>query len=190
MAASYADVEQLKAWLTIPVSDNTRDTALTAALDSASRYIDEHCGRRFYLDAEASARTYVADLSPARTAILVDDIGALDGLAVETGGTALTGYRTFPSDAIVQEYPIIALVADGGWSAKGTRTVTVTARWGWPTIPGPVVQAALIQAARLWKRKDSPEGVIGSADWGAIRTSRVDPDVMALLSAYRHTKVA
>jgi hypothetical protein len=43
------------------------------------------------------------------------------------------------------------------------------------------VQATLIQAARLYRRKDSPEGVTGSAEWGVVRLPRIDPDVSALI---------
>ncbi|MDX2921298.1 hypothetical protein PV370_25695, partial [Streptomyces sp. NE06-03C] len=62
--------------------------------------------------------------------------------------------------------------------------VQVTARWGWPAVPDEIVQATLIQAARLYKRKDSPEGVTGSAEWGVVRLSRRDPDVWALIEHY------
>jgi hypothetical protein len=38
---------------------------------------------------------------------------------------------------------------------------------------------------RLYKRKDSPEGVLGTAEWGGpVRLSRVDPDVAALLTPF------
>jgi hypothetical protein len=59
--------------------------------------------------------------------------------------------------------------------------VRVTAKWGWPAVPDTVVQATLIQASRLYRRKDSPEGVLGSAEWGTVRLGRVDPDVYALI---------
>ena len=51
-------------------------------------------------------------------------------------------------------------------------------------MPAQVAQATLIQAARLYKRRESPEGVLGNAEWGSIRLSRVDPDVAALLSRF------
>jgi hypothetical protein len=51
-------------------------------------------------------------------------------------------------------------------------------------VPDEVVQATLLQAGRLYRRKDSPEGVTGSADWGMVRLPRLDPDVMALIEPY------
>jgi hypothetical protein len=44
-------------------------------------------------------------------------------------------------------------------------------------------EATLIQALRLYKRKDSPEGVLGSAEWGTVRVSRLDPDVAKLVES-------
>jgi hypothetical protein len=37
---------------------------------------------------------------------------------------------------------------------------------------------------RLFRRKDSPEGVTGSAEWGVVRLSRRDPDVWVLIEPY------
>jgi hypothetical protein len=52
--------------------------------------------------------------------------------------------------------------------------------------------AALILGARIWKRKNSPEGVLGGfQDFGAVRiSSRQDPDVVNLLVDYRRAETA
>jgi len=44
--------------------------------------------------------------------------------------------------------------------------------------------ATLIQAARIYKRRGSPEGVAGLADIGAIRISNWDADIEASLSPF------
>jgi hypothetical protein len=72
---------------------------------------------------------------------------------------------------------------NGTWGTATTR-VRVTAKFGWPTVPDDIVQACLIQASRLFKRADSPEGVMGSSEWGVVRLSRRDPDVWALIEPY------
>jgi hypothetical protein len=53
--------------------------------------------------------------------------------------------------------------------------------------PGPVVEAVIIQAARLWRRKDAAlASNTGFTDTGQGRVSnRLDPDVASLLSPYR-----
>jgi hypothetical protein len=48
----------------------------------------------------------------------------------------------------------------------------------WPTH---IEQATLIQAARLYKRRNSPEGVAGFGEMGVVRVSTLDPDVEALI---------
>jgi len=176
----------------LKITDAGRDNLLNQARASASRQIDKHTGgRRFYADGSASARTWrtrgrvVSD--PDGELLLVDDISTTTGLVVELGDgttwTTVTDYFAEPDNALVRGEPITGLRRDRGcWSTS--RRVRVTAPWGWPAIPDQVVQACLIQSGRLFRRKDSPEGVAGSAEWGAIRLSRIDPDVQALLADF------
>ncbi len=190
--ADYATLADLKEMLGIETADTTRNTLLTRALSSASRSIDRTTGRRFDLDESATARTY----NPGSRAVpgesgerlIVDDIGDAIGLVVETGAggswTDVIGYETAPENALSRGRPVTTLVLPAGTWGCGTTRVRVTARWGWPAIPDDIVQAALLQAARLFKRKDSPEGVTGSAEWGVIRLSRRDPDVWALIEHF------
>lgn len=42
--------------------------------------------------------------------------------------------------------------------------------------------AVLLQAARLWKRRDTPQGTAAFADIAAIRVDRLDGDVAVLLA--------
>ena len=57
--------------------------------------------------------------------------------------------------------------------------------------PATVSQASLIQASRLWKRKDSGfSSRVGMGRTGVVETSReLDPDVQQFLSAYRKPPV-
>jgi hypothetical protein len=68
--------------------------------------------------------------------------------------------------------------------------VQVTAVFGWPSVPEPVTQATIIQASRIFKRYDSPLGVAGFGDLGAIRVSRfLDPDMAQLVEPYRRMRL-
>lgn len=169
-----------------------RDHLLVEKMASASRSIDDHCGRRFYLDVAASARI----INPRRRSrrdhdgdrLLVDDIGDTTGFKVEVGSTA-TGWSDItstvelePTDAAAKKWPFTSLHRASSWLT--VNRVRVTARWGWPAVPQPIQEATLIQTLRLFKRKDSPEGVLGSAEWGSIRLSRLDPDVAKLVERY------
>ena len=53
--------------------------------------------------------------------------------------------------------------------------------------PGPIVEAAIIQTARLWRRKDSAfSGSAGFPETGQVRVaSGLDPDVRFLLGLIR-----
>ncbi|MCY0962981.1 phage gp6-like head-tail connector protein [Streptomyces sp. H27-H5] len=191
MANEYADLGTLKRQLGLDDDDDSRDASLEQALNTASRSIDKMTGRRYWLDAEPVARVYRPHgrtvVEDGGTALVVDDIGSTSGLVVETGSAAawsvVTTWETLPDNALVVGRPVTALLRSGGWGS-GTSRVRVTARFGWPAVPDEVVQATLIQANRLFKRKDSPEGVTGSADWGVVRLSRRDPDVWNLIEPY------
>ena len=53
--------------------------------------------------------------------------------------------------------------------------------------PGPLVEATILQAARLWKRKDSAfASAIGLPETGRMRVSaQLDPDAQMMLGEYR-----
>jgi hypothetical protein len=50
--------------------------------------------------------------------------------------------------------------------------------------PSEVHTATLIQAARIYKRRGSPEGVASFGDFGPVAVSRLDPDIEADLSPF------
>lgn len=194
----YGSLSDLKAMLNI--ADTARDTLLTNALTSASRQIDRLCGRRFYADGSTSQRIY----SPMRRehwyvdggGLMVDDISTATGLIIEEGYQGYTGspvgtwtdmsndFVLMPDNAFALGFPVTAMRRAIGIIQDPYILVRVTANWGWPAVPDEINMAAEIQAARLYRRKDSPEGVLGNAEWGGIRVSRIDPDVQALVAPY------
>ncbi len=168
------------------------------AITTASRKIEDHCHRRFWLDPSPTARVYLPT-DPGRAIrilhggvrcekLWVDDIATTTGLTVEVGyGSTWTtvdedDYEFWPDNALADFKPIRALIRYGSsWTTGARERVRITTRHGWPAIPHGVPQATLIQANRYYLRKNSPEGVMGTAEWGLIRMSKVDPDVAELL---------
>lgn len=192
MAHEYGSLAALKARLGIEADDTTADVLLTSALGASSRGIDKACGRRFWLDDTATARVFRLTGRVVCEAdgelLLVDDIGDIDDLVVEIGSgtswTTVTGYETQPDNALADIRPITGLLrTNGTWGIYNARA-RITTRWGWPAEPDDITEASLIQASRLYKRKDSPEGIIGSAEWGVRNLSRRDPDVWALIEPF------
>jgi hypothetical protein len=101
--------------------------------------------------------------------------GILDGLTVPFTRIRAVGDYLFPT-----------LNANFGLEAL----VQLTAVYGWPSVPEPITQAVIIQASRIFKRYDSPLGVAGFGDLGAIRVTRaLDPDVAQLVEPYRRMRM-
>lgn len=197
---AYATLAELRSFVGIPVADTADDVTLQLALDAAGAQVDRFCDRTFGADASVTTRLYAADLGGVLT---VDPISTLTGLIVatdengdgtyETTWTVGTDFRLEPINAAAAGNPWTRLVALGPrWFPRlqyGRPGVSVTAKFGWPggVAPAPVKEATLIQAARLWKRKDAPFGVAGSVEFGSEMRllAKLDPDVESLLRPYR-----
>lgn len=189
--------EDLKALLRI--TDSTDDETIGFAVAAANDSVVAYCHRSFDKTAvgEETARVF----HPAHGAcVYVDDFWDTTNLAVATDDGDVGTYATAWVAADFQIEPLngydgatatpyyrIRAVGNRYFPACNRHTpVRVTAAWGWGAIPDAVFQATLIKAARIFKRKDSPEGVLGGfADLGAVRISnREDPDVCMLLAPY------
>lgn len=191
--ADYATSAELKAQLGI--TDAVDDTAIASVLTAASKAVREHCGRDFSPAGAAVARLYAPNDD---TCIEVDDVSTLTGLVVktddnddgtfETTWTITSDFIVAPHNALADDEPVTRLAAVGsrGFPVGTMRpTVQVTASFGWVAVPADVKRATLIKAARLFRRKDTPEGVAGGGDFGVVRISRwEDPDVAMLLAPY------
>lgn len=190
----YTTLQSLKTYLKI--DDSVDDALLEQIIESASRSIDRIANRRFYLDANASARTYrpIGNLR-----VQVDDFGTTSGLVVKTDPNATGTYETTftlntdyivePTNALAKGRPFttITIVGPTAFSLPINYwpQVEVTARWGWPSVPDDIEQATLILSADLYKRRDSIGGVLGLSELGAIRMSPLGRDIAAIVKAYR-----
>jgi len=201
----YTTLALLRTFMGAPTTP--ADELLEAAINAASRSIDNYCGRRFWLDGAATARTFVATSSTSLT--VPDGIGTTTGLIVKTD---LAGDGTFETTWATTDYELRPVTAAAAFpeaepwteirsigtlvfpaatvSGRSDR-VQITAKWGWPAVPDSVAYACRLKAARLVSRKDSPQGVAGFGDFGPVRlTSREDSDVVLLLDPYRPVSVA
>lgn len=187
------------------ISDTADDTELGEALDTASRLIDEWCGRRFYVDDDTSQVRYYTTSDAYE--LVVDDVVTVTSVetsADPTVATWATAWAT-PTDYLLWPYnaaqnsedqrPYTRIVATpGGRYTFPThpRGVKVTGKFGWPAVPDAVEQACALQAARLFSRQDAPFGVasVPSFDGAGMRLlSRLDADVELLLRPYQRVTV-
>lgn len=197
-------VDDVKAHLDL--ADSRDDVPLKVATAAANQWVVEYCGRSFDKTAtgSATARTFRAEQGCwmwtddfwETTVLQVKVDQDADGTFEETW-TLNTDFYLEPLNGLLhgQARPYYKIVSLAGrmlpyWT--GRPAVQVTAAWGWTAVPDAVKHATLLQAAKLFSRKDSPVGVVGGAvDFTAIRVSnRVDPDVADELGPFRHPKIA
>lgn len=187
----YATLTDVKNALRI--TDALDDSLLETAIESASRMIDGFTARTFY-NAGTATRDFAATDSVnliIDDAISVSEVKATD----EKGGDytifSLNDYQLEPvnsrSDGLYFPFTGIRAVNTYAWPVVDQQAlVRVTGVWGWAQIPTAIKQATIIQSSRLFKRLDSPLGVLGMGDMGQIRVSRyLDPDVEQLAMPYR-----
>jgi len=200
----YATRNQIKAALRIGTADSIDDDLIDNVAGAASRLIDGYCNRKFWQTGTAESRLFTAEDSfycsiddVAGTAITVQTSNNGDGIFDVT--FAVTDYQLEPLngylDGLTWAFDKVRAVGDFLFptlnSNYGSQAlVKITARFGWPAVPEEVTQATIIQASRLFKRYDSPLGVAGFGDMGAIRVSRaLDPDVAQLVEPYRRMRM-
>lgn len=169
-------------------TNTSADDLLASALLAASRQLEEACdGRVFYLADTATARQFPTRRT-VRTAdgyrLPVDDMGEVPSTVEVGDGTTWTTVADavpWPFNALSKSQAATGLVSQTDWTRW--RLARVTVKWGWPVEPQDIVQAAQMQAHKLYARRNSPEGVAGSSEWGVVRVQD-DKDVMRLLAPY------
>jgi hypothetical protein len=190
-AARYATVAELKA--RIGITDAVDDAVIAQVLDAVSRGIDNYCGRYFYRSDAGTVRYYTAQRT--RT-LLLDDYVTLTAVATDSSHDrtyattwSVTDYDLMPANAAADGIPYdhLTTTPQGSYAfpvglSKG---IKLTGTWGWPAVPDPVHEACLIQASRVFKRKDAPFGISGTPELGMMRIGRLDPDVLWMLDTYR-----
>lgn len=187
---SYCTADELKFELQAGNTDFTRDDDLIQSLvDEASAAIDNYTKRNFNVPSSATAR-YFRSTHNGYEVYQLDDLATSASLAVATDTSFNGTYTTLDSDSWFAEVDNVTGMVTHIFSTSGfpvslpRRTIKVTGYWGYPSVPEPVHRACILWARRLYVRKDSPSGVLGFANIGAIRISTVDPDVRALLDPY------
>lgn len=187
----YATLNQLKA--AVRITDAIDDSLLEMAIESASRMIDAECDRSFFTSGTATrdftpndAYTVDTDDLTQIVSVKIDDDGDLQyAITLQT-----SDYQAEPVNRLVSgnTFPIYRLRMIGDyllplWGQQAT--VRIQGVYGFTPTPIQITQATIIQASRIYKRLDSPLGVAGFGDMGAIRVGKVDPDVAQLIRPFK-----
>jgi hypothetical protein len=194
---AYCTLNQVKGSLRIPVSDTVDDALLTLAINAASRDIDQATERQFF--STTATRIYTPQDSYITK---IDDLVSLTTLKVSTGADGVfdltfqpTDYQLEPLNGYVGglSVPFDQIRAVGDYTypiSGGEATVQVTGVFGFTAVPVAIEQATVLLSARIFKRNDSPGGVMGFSDIGVIRVSRIDPDIDRLIQPYKKMRFA
>jgi hypothetical protein len=190
---AYCTLSDLKTSLAI--EDIQDDTALEAAILTASRMIDDYTGRFFYKDGTTAAPVVRYYTAQDWYTCNVDDFVSLTQIATDDNFDQLyttiwqaDDYMVEPVNNPRRGWPLTRLLAIDSYIFPYNlpQSVKVTAVWGWAAVPAEISMAAKLQASRLFVRRQSPFGVAGTPEIGTIRlTSRLDPDVEALIRPFR-----
>jgi hypothetical protein len=194
----YATLSEVKA--AARITDSVDDALLEMAVESSSRLIDSVCERRFYTAGTEThyyvpTNSYVVDVDDIPgTAITLETSSAADGVYDVTWQLSRDAQlEPLNRHSSGLTFPVTRIRAVGDYlfpmDSIGTTTVKVTSTFGFnagtATIPMAIRQATIISSLRVYKRLDSPLGIAGFGDMGAVRVSRVDPDIAAMIAPFR-----
>lgn len=193
----YCTLAEVKSALRI--TDTVDDSLLELSVEAASREIDGYCQRIFY-SRTAQTRVYTPE---SYFLCQTDDIVSVMTLETATDGSNFDvtwssgDYQLEPLNGVsggLQGQPYTRIRAVDSYVFPmyllNEATVRITGTFGWSAVPVDVKQACVLLAMRQFKRYDSPLGVAGFGDMGALRVGRTDPDVEALLHPYKRAVAA
>lgn len=189
------------------ITDSIDDTLLELSIESASREIDSYTERVFYSTGGTPvARVYIPqDIYLVET----DDIISVTTVKSDSAGDGTfditwtaTDFQLEPlngrAGGIDTPATRIRAIGDYLWPVYEPRNVNsnqasvqVTGVFGFATVPTAVRQATILSALRQYKRYESPTGVLGFSDIGAVRVgTKLDPDVERMIQPYRKVRMA
>lgn len=191
----YTDLTTIKGKGLLDFSTTDYDSILEKVIEGVSRRIDAYCGRFFYQTSTVQARRY----TPVdHYRFFCDDIATTTGLILqtdwngdgvyETTWTIVTDFTLEPVNAPYQSpaepWTMIHRQLYGAYYfPSALYGIQLTATFGWPAVPVPVVDACLLQSMRFFKRFATPLGSSAMSAFGQInlKIPELDPDVKDML---------
>jgi hypothetical protein len=193
VSTSYVESDDLKETLRLE-GLRFADADIADTIASASRKVEEICGRRFWADVDAAqVRKYTPGYADR---IWIDDLVTLTSLKTDANADGTyeqtwtsADYILEPLNAVANGRPweSIRAAANGAFRFPGyVASVELTGKFGWSTVPQPIRTATKLIAHRYLKRlRESPHGVVGfGLDGAVVRMMSIDPDVEAILGDY------
>lgn len=185
---TYATAGRLKD--RIDISDTLDDSAILAALETISREIDRHCGRRFYV--ELATRYYSAREGDC---LRVDDLLSLTSLKTDTSldrtyatTWATTDYDLDPDNALQESppepYTRIYVAPLGRYSFSSARRGNqLVGKWGYYEVLETVSSAL----AEDLDASETGVDVVSGTSYNAGETILIDSEQMSISSISTNT---
>ncbi len=207
----YATVEALKSRLVGQNSTTwaTDDYEVHLACFTASRAVEEYCGRVFYRSPTGTVRTFEPASMYHFDVPAYNDIVSVATLKTDASGDGvfettwdasdyqLLYYDSTNPSAYPEPRPYTRIKAVGsktfpsgywGTAARSDR-VQVTGVFGWPSVPWAVRQATLLLADDIFTTRDSAFRSGGWNEFGRIR-ARQNPHVVTYCAPYRRPELS
>jgi hypothetical protein len=203
----YTSVEEVKDRL--KVTTTADDLSLQMAVQAATRWVEQHCGRHFFQLNET--RTYAPENI---YELHIDDLVTLTSMSVDYDGDGVyettwvqdvdfqlmqlgSNFNQFDSGE-PNPFGVIRAINQAGagkffpfvWPYSRLNRIQIIGVWGWPVVPYAVRQAALTVAAEFYKLKDAPFGIAGTSEFGNVRVPSGMGLAMDLLCGYIHPRRA
>jgi len=183
--------------LNIDSSDSFADDFIEGIIEAVSRNIDDVCNRVFFADSDETIRYYSA-YSP--TQVFTDDMCSPSSdiaLDVDLGdGTyglsfSAVAFVLAPYNAEQQGIPYSKIeISDKStylFPVRVPKAIRITSKFGWSSIPKPIINACILQSTRVFKRYATPLGSESMTALGqmTLKIPELDPDVCMLISRYK-----
>jgi hypothetical protein len=176
---------------------SSNDEMIAAALESASRSIDDYCAREFNHSENDEYRVFSSSAFAwdwFRRPLDVGDVVSITEIASDDGSGA------FPDVWAVDSYELWPRTPRSGWPYRQVRAsliasasmpltaygIRIAGVFGFPAVPAPIKEATFLTANRLLSLYDAPFGKSGGGDMGSLdMTTSLTPIIKSMVKPYR-----
>ena len=193
MPVDFPTAEEIKDY----VNDKTATANLPLVISAraaAIAQLNNDCQRTFVVAGSASARLYVPS---SYEIVRIHDCTSVTSVTNDGNTIGSSLYQLEPVNAMswtgeAVPYEQIRMIGSTAWEygTNNTReaTVSVTATWGWSSIPYPIVESCKIIAKDILMNRNSFGFGLAAITEQAGITARTNPFVAGAISTYRRAE--
>lgn len=155
------EIEQVESYLGTTFDEDTSDR-VEVFIDAVTAYIERYTGRSFAEPSDPDVATDLVYDGTNGDEIFIDD--AREVTAVKIGDDELdsTDYVVYPSNRL----PKTRIILPYRIFTTGNQNVTVTAKWGYGSVPADLSFAATVMVAGIYNSQNSDEKDVQSETIG------------------------